>query len=194
MKKIITFIILFVLLLSLCIPSLASEMEDVASETGTQSFTDTLADFITENADTLLGVLTLIGSFLIAFLYKTGLLPLVRSGLSALGDLLGKSQEMTERFTKETGEQIDRIESYIAPMTTALERGEEVLRAAESKLSALEEALAKSEGDRRKTAEVLRTETELFYELLASVNLPEAQKESMTESYYRLKRVLEAGE
>ena len=194
MKKIITFIILFVLLLSLCIPSLASEMEGVASDTGTQSFTDTLADFITENADTLLGVLTLIGSCLIAFLYKTGLLPLVRSGISALGDLLGKSQEMTERFTKETGEQIDRIESYIAPMTATLERGEEVLRAAESKLSALEEALAKSEGDRRKTAEVLRTETELFYELLASVNLPEAQKESMTESYYRLKRVLEAGE
>ena len=43
-------------------------------------------------------------------------------------------------------------------------------------------------------AEVLRTETELFYEMLASVNLPEAQKESMTESYYRLKRILEAEE
>ena len=44
----------------------------------------------------------------------------------------------------------------------------------------------------RLTAEVLRTETELFYEMLVSVNLPEGQKESMTESYYRLKRELEA--
>ena len=64
----------------------------------------------------------------------------------------------------------------------------------EEKLAALETALERSEGDRQKTAAVLRTETELFYELLASVNLPETQKDSMTESYYRLKRILEAEE
>ena len=74
-----------------------------------------------------------------------------------------------------------------------LEKTESSLLALEERLAALEAALRASENDRQNTAEVLRTETELFYEMLASVNLPEAQKESMTESYYRMKKKLEAG-
>ena len=194
MKKIITLTIFILLLFSLLAVLVSAQTEEALSEDKALGFTATVTDFITQNTDTLLGLLTLGGTFLVAFLYKTGLLPLIRSGLSALGDLLGKNRELTEQFTKETGEQVARIESYITPMSLALARSEEVLRAAEAKLTALEEALSRSESDRRKTAEVLRTETELFYELLASVNLPETQKDSMTESYYRLKRVLEAEE
>ena len=194
MKKIITLTIFILLLFSLLVVLVSAQTEEALSEDEALGFTATATDFITQNADTLLGLLTLGGTFLVAFLYKTGLLPLIRSGLSALGDLLGKNRELTEQFTKETGEQVARIEAYSTPMSLALSRSEEVLRAAEAKLTALEEALSKSEGDRRKTAEVLRTETELFYELLSSVNLPETQKDSMTESYYRLKRVLEAEE
>lgn len=191
MKK-ITFLSLCVLLLFslLLVPASAEEI------TGEEpiGFTQVAADFLTQNGDTLLGVLSLIGTLLVAFLYKTGLLPLIRSGLSALGDLLGKNRELTESFTKQTGEQIHRIEEYMTPMVDTLARSEHALRAMEEKLAALESALARSEGDRQKTAAVLRTETELFYELLASVNLPETQKDSMTESYYRLKRILEAEE
>ena len=191
MKKIITLTIFSLLLLSLLLPVAA---EEAVTGDASLSVTDTIASFITQNADTLLASLTLIGSLLVAFLYKTGLLPLLRSGLSALGELLGKSRELTESFTQEAGEQIHRIESHIAPMAKALERSEEILHATEQRLADLEAALKRSEGDREKTAEVLRTETELFYELLCSVNLPEAQKDSMTESYYRLKRFLEAKE
>ena len=101
---------------------------------------------------------------------------------------------MTERFTKEASDRIAGIEARVAPVADALAHGEEMLSTVEQKLSSLEEALEKSEKDRLLTSEVLRTETELFYELLSSVNLPEAQKESMTESFYRLKRILEAAE
>lgn len=191
MKK-ITILSLCVLLLFslLLLPASAEEITDEAP----LGFTQVVTDFLTQNGDTLLGVLSLIGTLLVAFLYKTGLLPLLRSGLSALSDLLGKNREVTEHFTKETGEQIHRIEEYMTPMVDTLARSENALRAMEEKLAALETALERSEGDRQKTAAVLRTETELFYELLASVNLPETQKDSMTESYYRLKRILEAEE
>ena len=193
MKKIFLLTVLFLFLVSLLLlPAAASEAEAVAD--APLGFTDTLAAFITDNGDTLLGVLTLIGSLLVAFFYKTGLMPVLRSGLSALAELLGKSRDMTESFTKDVGERFSRIEESVAPMVNAMRHGEEALLAVEGKLASLEDALQKSEGDRRKTAEVLRTETELFYEMLSSVNLPEAQKESMTESYYRLKRVLEAEE
>lgn len=193
MKKIFLLTVLFLFLVSLLLlPTAASETETVAD--APLGFTDTLAAFITDNGDTLLGVLTLIGSLLVAFFYKTGLMPVLRSGLSALAELLGKSRDLTESFTKNADERFSHIEESVAPMVDAMRRGEEALLAIEGKLASLENALQRSEGDRRKTAEVLRTETELFYEMLSSVNLPEAQKESMTESYYRLKRVLEAEE
>lgn len=192
MKKTILFTFLLLFLTSLFILPVAATEEVAASPDEALGFTETLSLFFTENADTLLGVLTLIGSLLVAFFYKTGLMPLLRSGLSALGDLLGKSRELTESFTKEAGERFARMEESVLPMADAMRKGEEALSALEEKLKALEEALSKSEKERRLTAEVLRTETELFYEMLVSVNLPEGQKESMTESYYRLKRILEA--
>ena len=191
MKKITVLSLCVLLLFSLLL--LPASAEEITGE-APLGFTQAVTDFLTQNGDTLLGVLSLIGTLLVAFLYKTGLLPLLRSGLSALSDLLGKNREVTEHFTKETGEQIHRIEEYMTPMVDTLARSENALRAMEEKLAALETALERSEGDRQKTAAVLRTETELFYELLASVNLPETQKDSMTESYYRLKRSLEAEE
>lgn len=191
MKKITVLSLCVLLLFSLLL--LPASAEEITGE-APLGFTQVVTDFLTQNGDTLLGVLSLIGTLLVAFLYKTGLLPLLRSGLSALSDLLGKNREVTEHFTKETGEQIHRIEEYMTPMVDTLARSENALRAMEEKLAALETALERSEGDRQKTAAVLRTETELFYELLASVNLPETQKDSMTESYYRLKRILEAEE
>ncbi|MBE6567174.1 MAG: hypothetical protein E7657_00775 [Ruminococcaceae bacterium] len=191
MKKITVLSLCVLLLFSLLL--LPASAEEITGE-APLGFTQAVTDFLTQNGDTLLGVLSLIGTLLVAFLYKTGLLPLLRSGLSALSDLLGKNREVTEHFTKETGEQIHRIEEYMTPMVDTLARSENALRAMEEKLAALETALERSEGDRQKTAAVLRTETELFYELLASVNLPETQKDSMTESYYRLKRILEAEE
>ena len=191
MKKIITLTLVFLVLLSLLLLP-AHAAEEVVGEPEAGTFTQTLSAFFSENADTLLGVLTLIGSLLVAFFYKTGLLPLLRSGLSALGELLGKSRELTESFTKEASERLSRMEEMTAPVLASLKAGEASLSTLEQRLAGLEAELAKSEKERRATAEVLRTETELFYEMLASVNLPEAQKESMTESYYRLKKFLEA--
>ena len=85
-----------------------------------------------------------------------------------------------------------RIEQQTAPVLAIARHSEALLTDMEGRLAALEKELAAAEKERKDTAAVLRTETELFYELLHSVNLPEAQKESMTESYYRLKRQLEA--
>lgn len=210
MKKIIVLSLIFLLLLSLlCVTGHAQALTDATPQDGTadtvapeadakdtateDTATGVFAAFLSENADTLLGLLTLVGSLVVAFLYKTGLLPMLRTGLRALGDTLGKSRELTERFTEDAGAHIKRIEEQTQPVLDAVLRSETLIRTLEERLGAMEAALAESERDRKETAAILATETELFYELLHSVNLPEAQKEAMTESYYRLKRTLEAG-
>ena len=205
MKKILILCLSALLLLSLftVVASAAEVSEeaevsesiaDVLPEEGedTPPAVAAVADFLRANADTILGILTLVGSLLVAFFYKMGLLPTLRAGINALGDLLGKNREVTEQFTKDAGETFVRIEQQTAPVLAIARHSEALLTDMEGRLAALEKELAAAEKERKDTAAVLRTETELFYELLHSVNLPEAQKESMTESYYRLKRQLEA--
>ena len=119
---------------------------------------------------------------------------MLRAGLSALADTLSKSRDATEAFTASASENIRRIEAQTEPILAAVTQCEAIIRKLEARLGTMETALADGERAREDTAAILRTETELFYELLHSVNLPEAQKEAMSESYYRLKRALEAKE
>lgn len=195
MKKILALSLLSLLLaLLLLVPVLASEdaavPEDGATMEESTPFTTLVADFFTENADTILGSLTLLGSLLVAFLYKKGLLPLVRSGLSALASLLGKTGEVTEKFTSEASAVLTDVKAQTAPLLGAVHESRDALISLGERLATIEAALAESEKERKATAAVLVTETELFYELLSSVNLPQAQKDSMAESYYRLKKTL----
>lgn len=197
MKKTISLILLFLLLLSLLTIMTSAEAADAVIEEGhsdseTLPFTDAISGFLTENGSTLLGLLTFVGSVLVAFLYKTGLLPMLRTGLTALREILHKNSDLTESFTQKMSQAFGLVEEKLALLPPMIEKTDEALREFEKRLLALEKALTESEADRRCTAEVLRTETELFYEMLSSVNLPEAQKESMTESYYRMKKKLEA--
>lgn len=199
-KTVICFFLVFLLftLLSFSVhaaeASVVAEGAEVLPDTSGESLplVGSVAAFLQENSSTLLGLLTFLGSLLVAFFYKMGLLPMLRSGLSALGELLGKSTRLTESFTKSAEETFSRIESATAPLLTIAKDTEAALSALEARIATLSDDLEKAEADRALTAEVLRTETELFYEMLHSVNLPEAQKESMTESYYRMKRLLEA--
>ena len=67
----------------------------------------------------------------------------------------------------------------------------EALKKTEEYLATLVETLKKAEAEQAQTRDILSAETALFYELLSSVNLPQAQKDSMAESYYRLREKLE---
>ena len=157
-------------------------------------FTDALASFFTESGGTLLSALTLLSSLLVALLYKRGLLPLVRSALSGIADTAEKAATATKQFTGSAEEALAAMEEKNAPLLDMAKQSAEAVAAVESALAELSARLSAAEKDRRKTAEVLLTETTLFYEMLHAVNLPETQKESMSESYYRLKRMLETEE
>jgi hypothetical protein len=105
MKKIILCILTVLTVISLlALPIAANEVSDRPAEQRGEAeqalqneeaenaegpaFTTALVGFLEENGSELLGVLTLLGSLLVALLYKTGLLPLLRRfrlmGLCAL--------------------------------------------------------------------------------------------------------------
>ena len=195
LKKLPILLLSLALLFSLFAVTASAETESeasapAASEAGEENAPaalETLVGFLEQNASEILGALTLVASLIVAFLYKSGLLPLLRNGLSVLADTAGKTGKMTEVFTERAEAELSALRESLAPYTELLAKSEEYLKA-------VSEAMASAECAERQTRDILAAETALFYELLASVNLPEAQKESMTESYYRLKKFLEAEE
>ena len=90
-------------------------------------------------------------------------------------------------FTERAEAELCAIRESLAPYT-------ELLSKSEAYLKTVSEAMASAERSECETRDILAALTALFYELLASVNLPEAQKESMAQSFYKLKKRLEDGE
>lgn len=153
--------------------------------------TDTVITFLDDNGDTLLSALGVVVSLLLALLYKSGLLPLVSRGLKAISESSDKAAGITFAFAERASDTLDKLEST---SSAALSRAEEtaiLVKGTEEVLAALQEALTAAQAERGRIAMVLAEETALFYELLNSVKLPEAQKDVIRERYYRYQTLLE---
>ena len=195
LKKLPILLLSLVLLFSLLAVTASAEATgdtNAAEALGTEeadapAALEAIVDFLEQNASELLGALTLVASLIVAFLDKSGLLPLLRNGLSVLADTAGKTGKMTEVFTERAEAELCAIRESLAPYT-------ELLSKSEAYLKTVSEAMASAERSECETRDILAALTALFYELLASVNLPEAQKESMAQSFYKLKKRLEDGE
>ncbi len=164
--------------------------EDAASQ-ASPAITDALISFLDDNGDTLLSALGVAVSLLLALLYKSGLLPLVSRGLKAISESSDKAAGVTSAFAERAADTLDKLE---ATTSSALSRAEEtalLVKGTEEALAALQEALAEAKAERGRISMVLAEETALFYELLNSVKLPEAQKDVIRERYYGYQALLE---
>ena len=204
MKK--TLILLFTLLsllACLAIPVLGAETteslpapEADAKEESTESapLSGAVLSFFDENGNTLLSATGVIVSLLLAFLYKSGLLPLISKGLSAISASSDKAAGITAEFADKASEALRALESNSSAALSHAEETEAVVKSTESILTALREALDEAKAERERIALVISEETTLFYELLTSVKLPEAQKDVIRTRYYQYQSLLAAKE
>lgn len=143
--------------------------------------------FFEQYANELLSGLCLVGSLFVAFIYKKGILPLLRSGLSSLTHAAEQTEQITESFTARAEEEITAIKEQTIPFAETLAKTEECM-------ANVEKALEESKKAQQETRRILAAETELFYELLSAANLPQVQKESMANTYYALRNDLNDAE
>ena len=140
-----------------------------------------ISDYISE----ILCVLAFGGSFLIAVLYKKGLLPLLKSALSALSTAVGKIKDTTEKSAT-------RQEAESKRITDALSRAYELIEGLSKMIGNVEErldGLCKDDSEREKMKIILKSEVELLYDIFMSSALPEYQKDSVAK---RLKTISSA--
>ena len=137
-----------------------------------------VADYISE----ILCVLAFLGSFLIAVLYKKGLLPLIKGALGAINSAVGRIKDATERCEITESEKSAKITESLERAYSLIEGQTRMLDEVEKRLDAL--AYDKSERDKMKL--ILESEVELLYDIFMSSGLPEYQKDTVAK---RLKAI-----
>ena len=163
----------------------ASANADIAgalAESSEVNFFEKLYDAVTDYISEILCVLAFGGSFLIAVLYKKGLLPLLKGALGAINSAVGRIKDATENSaiadtekTAKITEALDRAQSLIEAQTRSLEDVEKRL-----------DALSQDKSEREKMKLILECEVELLYDIFMSSALPEYQKDAVAK---RLKAI-----
>lgn len=145
---------------------------------------------IKEHLAEILSALTLIGSLILAFAFKKGLLPLVRGAIGRLSD----SANEAKTSAKETAKETEAIRAEINLRTTAIE---DATAAVADTLRALGEEVKelKEQGlDKKLLYGTLGAEVELLYDIFMSSSLPNFQKEAVSQRLTKMKEELTAGE
>ena len=159
-----------------------ADIAGALAESNEVNFFEKLYDAVTDYISEILCVLAFGGSFLIAVLYKKGLLPLLKGALGAINSAVGKIKDATENSaiadtekTAKITEALDRAQSLIEAQTRSLEDVEKRL-----------DALSQDKSEREKMKLILECEVELLYDIFMSSALPEYQKDAVAK---RLKAI-----
>lgn len=133
----------------------------------------------------ILCALSFIGSMIIAFAYRKGLLPTVKNGIGAIGNAIGSMKESTESYAKQ-GEEL------LALMTDRLDRAERTLEAFEKAVAEIAEKSEDGEHaahDRAEMKALMSAQIDMLYDIFMTSSLPQYQKDAVSERVREMKEV-----
>ena len=146
------------------------------------NFFEKLYTAVTDYISEILCVLAFGGSFLIAVLYKKGLLPLLKGALGAINTAVGRIKEVTESSAAADTEKTAEITEALCKAKALIEAQSDTLEALEKRL----DSLSTDKSEREKLRLILESEVELLYDIFMSSGLPEYQKDAVAK---RLKAI-----
>ena len=133
----------------------------------------------------ILCALSFIGSLIIAFAYRKGLLPAVKNGIGTIGTAIGSIKESSEAYAKQ-GEEL------LSLMSERLDRAEKTLAEFEK---AVAEIAEKSEDgthaqkDRADMKALMKAQIDMLYDIFMTSSLPQYQKDAVSERVREMKEV-----
>ena len=189
MKKII-YVALICLILIVCLALNVAAEDTMEAEKETATWGENLLALLEEHMAELFSGLTLVGSMVLAYSYKKGLVPTLWGGLSSIA----KTAESTSERTRELAE---AAETGITAMTDAagpiFEKIEKMCEGADQlaqKARELEARIAEAEGDRALVKCMMSGVADMLYGVFSAANLPQYAKEQIGEKYNAIIRVL----
>ncbi len=195
MKKILIAVLSILLILTLSVAVYAADDtgEEITekSDTGTeQSPFGEIYNIICENTDKIFSALAFITSLILAFAYKRGALPLIKSGIVSIGKSAGELAEKTGSAIEKTEQTL----SFLSDRFAFCESSVEGAVASIEELGARLEAIEMNKSSAEKTKAVLLSQIDLLYDIFMQSSLPQYSKDAVGEKVAEMKRVLAAGE
>ncbi len=178
----------FILLLAFSLSASAEELAVEASENA-NIFAE-LFSYVKSYATEIICTITLIGSIVLSYTFKKGLLPLVKNALSAIGTSVGKLKESTdegeknaERLTALIDERLAALERLVGGSS---ERLEEVCR----EFDGIKESEEKKEGDAKRLSLIVSEQIEMLYDIFMTSALPQYQKDNVGTRVAKMREAL----
>ena len=195
MKKVLVTVLSLLFILTLSVTAFAAEEEFEESaakgDTGAdESPFSEIYSIICENTDKIFSALAFISSLILAFAYKRGALPLIKSGIAGIGKSAG---ELAEK----SGEAIEKTEqtlSFLSERFAFCESSVESALASIEELGAKLESIEKNTDGSEKTKAVLLSQIDLLYDIFMQSSLPQYSKDAVGEKVTKMKKALAAGE
>lgn len=138
------------------------------------------------HASEIFSFLSLIGTIAVSYFYKKGLLPSVKSALSALGGLVGGIKETSDKQREEQTVSARQTDERLCEFERLLGSYGKTLENMESRLIAEREVYDRLE----KTNVILSGQIDMLYDIFMTSSLPQYQKEATGERINKMRREL----
>lgn len=129
---------------------------------------------VCEYASEILSVMTLIGTLIVGFAYKKGLLPLVSRAISAIQSSVNKIKSDTEEGAKSTSLGMDTLSERLSGVENSLSLMSEDLMELSAKLECESECIK----ERKRMKTILTSQIDMLYDIFMTSSLPQYQKDA----------------
>ena len=142
------------------------------------------------HAAEIFSLLSLVGTMVISYFYKKGLLPSVKSALSTLGGIVGNIKETSEKQHADQLSSAQKLDERLCEFENTLEGYAKTLEDMEARLIAEREIYLQLE----KTNMILSSQIDMLYDIFMTSALPQYQKEATGERINKMRKELESYE
>ena len=153
---------------------------------GTGNPFEALFNTVKAYATEIFCAMTFVGSLILAYAYKCGLIPIIKGGIGALSATVSGIRESAERGEKKTDELGHAVSERLKNAESTLDGISENLSLMATKLDKLE-----ADGDeKRKLRIVMNAEVDMLYSIFMTSALPQYQKDEIGERIAKMREVL----
>ena len=190
LKYLISVALMLILTLAFTVSASAEEGEAAGGEIAEENVFDKIYTEISEYAGEILCAMTFVGSIVLAFAYKKGLLPILKGSLVSIGNAVSKMKDSVSESTEKGAELGKSIENSLNGTMSVLETLTERIDTLEKDLA--KRLLCEDEKMQEKEAFkiILRAQIDMLYDIFMSSAIPQYQKDAVGEKIARMKGAL----
>ena len=177
----------------------AEDNEDAAEESGESDLPEDnagtnpfelLFNTVKEYATEIFCLLSFVGSLILAYAYKSGLLPIVKKGIGAISYAVSGIKEAAERGELKTDELSRAVCERLAQAEDCLGGIEDAVDNLSERLA----ALSSEAEERQKLKVILAAQIDMLYDIFMASSIPEYQKEAVGRRVAEMRKELSADE